>query len=495
MKRKITGLILSQVIAVLSLSAAVHVNASSLPETITEVKRAILMDIESDGSYDYNQNSSVDIFDLIRYKSDALKESIQPPPSTPVGNFVSDLYKNVLMITPDQTEAENITARLESGSSTAADIMKELLNRPEYISRNLQNTDYITMLYNTLLGRDPDETGYSNWCNRIQYMSRDNVLKGFIGSGEFVTRCTNLGIQSGGITTTENRDINNTLTYSVFNMYKSTCGKSLSPDELNSLTGDILNHNITLQIAALRVVDSAEFQSISTDNRSYVISLYNGLLQRGPSDEELSSGIQALESGSHYAWLLRKIAVSEEFIDVYTGKDFGSYLARIGSNMRIGDTWYHIRPNGDMFTIEHRSPLENLLNKTSNIIQENGSSVSQIYNYVRSTTRYKYIEQTRTLEEIESIGWFSFAEYSMSNYFGVCYHLAAKMDLLLVQAGYRCRIVHATHGSGDHYWNQVYIDNQWVNYDLTNNWYAYNWDSIINAGNYIFLGYVRPEYK
>ena len=133
--------------------------------------------------------------------------------------------------------------------------------------------------------------------------------------------------------------------------------------------------------------------------------------------------------------------------------------------------------------------------RAQNAFAQYGTSVSGIYNYMRSTNRYKYIESTRTLAQIEANGWLYYVDYAFTHYYGVCYYMAAKMDFLLQQAGYECRIIHATHGSGDHYWNQVYINGSWVNYDCTNGYNAYSWDSMINAGNYIFLGYVYPVYE
>ncbi|MBD5142867.1 MAG: hypothetical protein HDT22_04550 [Ruminococcus sp.] len=133
--------------------------------------------------------------------------------------------------------------------------------------------------------------------------------------------------------------------------------------------------------------------------------------------------------------------------------------------------------------------------RAKNAFAQYGSSVNEIYNYMRSTNRYKYIESTRTLEQIEANGWLYYVDYAFTHYYGVCYYMTAKMDFLLQQAGYECRIIHATHGSGDHYWNQVYINGDWVNYDCTNGYNAYSWDSMIHAGNYIFLGYVYPVYE
>ncbi len=133
--------------------------------------------------------------------------------------------------------------------------------------------------------------------------------------------------------------------------------------------------------------------------------------------------------------------------------------------------------------------------RAQNVFNTNGTSVAQIFSYMRSTNRYKYMEATKTLAQIEAKSWLYHVDYAMTHYYTVCYYMAAKMDFLLQEAGYTCRIVHATHGSGDHYWNQVLINGNWVNYDCTNGYNAYSWNRIIAAGNYRFLGYVTPTYS
>ncbi len=139
--------------------------------------------------------------------------------------------------------------------------------------------------------------------------------------------------------------------------------------------------------------------------------------------------------------------------------------------------------------------LSNITAQAQSILATNGTSVNEIYNYMRATNRYKKTEATKTLAQIEELGWTYFVQYSMDHYYVVCYYLAAKMDFLLREAGHTCRVVHATHGSGDHYWNQVYVNGTWVNYDCTNGYRAYSWNAMISAGNYKVLGYVTPEYK
>lgn len=154
---------------------------------------------------------------------------------------------------------------------------------------------------------------------------------------------------------------------------------------------------------------------------------------------------------------------------------------------------------GDWYLTENGTAISQTLHVNRERAQEafaaNGTSVDGIFDYVRSTTRYKKIESTKTLAQIESKGWLYYVDYSMTHYYGVCYYLAAKMDFLLREAGYECRIVHSTHGSGDHYWNQININGTWVNYDCTNGLRARTWEQMVAYGSYRFLGYVTPEYK
>lgn len=154
---------------------------------------------------------------------------------------------------------------------------------------------------------------------------------------------------------------------------------------------------------------------------------------------------------------------------------------------------------GDWYLTEDGTAISQTLHVNRERAQaafaSSGTSVDEIYNYVRSTTRYKKIEATKTLAQIESNGWLYYVDYSMTHYYGVCYYLAAKMDFLLREAGYECRIVHSTHGSGDHYWNQICIDGTWINYDCTNGLRSKTWEQMVAFGSYRFLGYVTPDYQ
>ena len=136
------------------------------------------------------------------------------------------------------------------------------------------------------------------------------------------------------------------------------------------------------------------------------------------------------------------------------------------------------------------------LKNRMNAITNSYTTPDKIYSYMVNHFWYKYNEATKTYAQIASIGWDKYAEYILNNRCGVCYYLAACMDYMLQNAGYTTRMIHATHSSGDHYWNQVYVDGAWLNYDPTyTNRGNIGWNAIINAGAYRILGYVTVSYN
>jgi len=482
---------------------------------LSELSSIILTANEYDTAYDCNEDSVIDIMDLMRYKRDIVRshDSVTPDtgnepeitlpeelfePSGPAQEYVKRLYINVYDREPEIQEAIELSEKIESGSLTVSDAMQDFLNNEEFISRNVSDHDYLMIMYRTLLGREPDEAGFGRWTNKIRFMSRQFVFRGFTLSEEFTGICNNNGFVKGNVEITEPRDMFYNMTEAVVMMYEKINGRVPSPDELNSITQRIQNKETTMQYAAFELIESDDFCSLCPDDQDFVSALYNGLLFRDPTEAELEKKLSELQNGTERRSMLRKFAASDEFYDTNYSKGLGNFLKMIPSNIKIDGKWHHFSKNGDLFLIEENEKnqkLLNLLNKVEGIIAERGTSIQALYTYVTQTTAYKYMEKTKTPQQLEETGWTYFADYAMRNYYGVCYYLSAKMDILLEQAGYRCRLYHSTRSTGEHYWNQVFENGVWMNYDLTNYYYRYTLQRMIDLKGYRFVEYVRPEYK
>nr|MCR4897259.1 DUF4214 domain-containing protein [Lachnospiraceae bacterium] len=65
---------------------------------------------------------------------------------------------------------------------------------PEYVNRNRSDEEYITDLYRTILGRDPEEAGMEHWLEELQTGSREDILELFVISQEFANLLETFGL-------------------------------------------------------------------------------------------------------------------------------------------------------------------------------------------------------------------------------------------------------------------------------------------------------------
>ena len=68
----------------------------------------------------------------------------------------------------------------------------------EYKEKHTSNTEFATMLYHTMMDREPDEAGLTDWVDKLNYTNtREYVFNGFLFSTEFARRCAASGINIG----------------------------------------------------------------------------------------------------------------------------------------------------------------------------------------------------------------------------------------------------------------------------------------------------------
>ena len=65
----------------------------------------------------------------------------------------------------------------------------------EFTNQNVNNGEYVTRLYRTFMGREPDEAGFNAWVAQLDAgVSREEVFNGFAESPEFTRICSSYGI-------------------------------------------------------------------------------------------------------------------------------------------------------------------------------------------------------------------------------------------------------------------------------------------------------------
>ena len=109
--------------------------------------------------------------------------------------FVERFYELVLGREPDPVGLKGWVNALINDSITAADVAFGFFNSPEFISKKYLNDEYVTILYKTILGRDPDQDGKNGWIRTLENgLSRDAVLTELVKSPEFMNLAEYYGI-------------------------------------------------------------------------------------------------------------------------------------------------------------------------------------------------------------------------------------------------------------------------------------------------------------
>lgn len=86
-----------------------------------------------------------------------------------------------------------------AGGATGSEVASGFVFSEEYKNKNASDTAYVQMLYKTMLDRDADAAGLSDWVSQLENgSSREVVYNGFVGSTEFGNLCRNAGINVGG---------------------------------------------------------------------------------------------------------------------------------------------------------------------------------------------------------------------------------------------------------------------------------------------------------
>ena len=146
----------------------------------------------------------------------------------------------------------------------------------EYIDKATTNTEFVTMLYDVFLDRNPDSGGLAFWVSQLETAAtRPGVLNGFIHSPEFSSICDSYGITAytPGIPGFVTR------------FYTLTLERMPDTQGLDYWTSRLSSGELTGEDIAYGFIFSEEFLAHSHPDSTYISILYNAFFDRVPDAE------------------------------------------------------------------------------------------------------------------------------------------------------------------------------------------------------------------
>jgi len=102
-----------------------------------------------------------------------------------IAGFVTNLYGKCYNEQPDSGDISYWVYKLQWGAVTYLDVARTFFKSKEFKDRNLNNKDYLSLLYEGILNRKSDTTGFNTWISQLNSgLGRDVVLESFLASDE-----------------------------------------------------------------------------------------------------------------------------------------------------------------------------------------------------------------------------------------------------------------------------------------------------------------------
>lgn len=205
------------------------------------------------------------------------------------------LYQATLNRAPDVAGHAHWTWKLELGEMSARQAAAHFVASPEFQHRyaGLNDADFVTMLYQNVMNRTPNSGGYTHWTGKLAGgMARADVVMHFANSPEFVTKTdASAARYTAASDPTQWAD-------EVFRLYDATLDRAPDRAGLESWCNALAGGKSLAQVAG-DFINSPEFQLRygGLDDRGFVTTLYNNVLDRAPDTAGLVYWMGRLEGG------------------------------------------------------------------------------------------------------------------------------------------------------------------------------------------------------
>lgn len=224
------------------------------------------------------------------------------------GGEVYDLYEGLLGRAPDPVGGEDFAQELSSG--TALDqVTQNFLDSAEgqsHFAVGSSDADFVSQLYQTVLGRAGDAAGAQGWQNALASgESRADVADSFVFSAEHVAQLQP-ALDTGVYMSDSNAS-------DVARLYYGLLGRAPDPTGLQGQTA-AFDDGATLNNVASTFLSSTEYQShyAGTSDQAFVNDLYQNALGRAPDAAGGAGWVGALAGGESRADVAIGIAESSE---------------------------------------------------------------------------------------------------------------------------------------------------------------------------------------
>ena len=233
---------------------------------------------------------------------------------TQIESFVKRMYTVALSRDAETKGLNDWSGQLSNQEIDGAGIANGFINSVEFKNRNLNNNDYLDVLYRTFFDREADAGGKAYWMDKLQKgISRTEVLSGFVNSQEFSNLCDRFGIARGTMQADGSSIYRSGVRGYVLRMYTKALNRDGETVGVEDWTNRINTKVMSPEAVAKSFFSSQEFINRNLSNADYVETLYQTFMDRASDEGGKQYWINQLNSGMSRQQVLEGFSRSEEF--------------------------------------------------------------------------------------------------------------------------------------------------------------------------------------
>ena len=233
--------------------------------------------------------------------------------------FITHLYETCLGREPEE---EGLNAWMEAilRGATGAQLVRGFVYSDEFVNQNLNDVDYIKALYAAIFDRDADSKGLAAWLDVLDHgCTRGKVVEGFASSRELDNLCRSIRIERGTLRLTDIRDIAAGATYFVDRLYKKCFSRRGDETGMINWVTMLYNGQITGREVVMGFFDSNEFKNRRLSNAEFIEAVYSAILDREPDASGLNTWTRSINNGRPRLEIVMEFASSREFANLCAG--------------------------------------------------------------------------------------------------------------------------------------------------------------------------------
>lgn len=248
-------------------------------------------------------------------------------------SIISKLYSQALGREGSTEEIEMWSSSLAGGGATIEGTFYCFIFSDEFKARNVNDTEFVRILYTTMLNREVSEQEIAIWTGCLdQHYSRKYVFKQFTEADEFKQIYNMYKFATESIVvgddeifdhtdepvkpTVPSQESRESINAYIRNLYSSALNREGSDSEVNGWSDMLYAGTVDTKSLIYGFIFSDEFNARNTDSREFAEILYRAVLCRDAGAEEVEYWVGYLEQADGRKQVLDTFLASDEFCEI-----------------------------------------------------------------------------------------------------------------------------------------------------------------------------------